>query len=257
MSFRPAVPTALATVAVTGLVLVAGYAVSARPSAAPAAAAEAAGSTSTPGITVSGHGRVLGTPNVLRLDLAVEVHRDSVESALGTANDTLNKVRSSLHDSKLADQDIKTSGLSISPDYSYDKDGPRLQGYVVTESLQATLRSLPRAGAQISAAVQAGGDAVRINGISLDLEGDSALISSARDDAVADARAKAEQYAKAAGRPLGQVVSLREQVTSTPPPMAFQYQADSRAAAPAASPVPIQAGSAPVEVTVEMVWSLG
>jgi len=79
-------------------------------------------------------------------------------------------------------------------------------------------------------AVSAGGNAARVNGISLNLEDTGALVSNARDtafaDADADAKAKAEQYAKAAGRSVGEVISITEDV-STPSPISLRAALDS------------------------------
>jgi len=70
-----------------------------------------------------------------------------------------------------------------------------------------------------------------------------------------DAKAKAEQYAKAAGRSLGEVVSIAENV-STPTPTSVQY--DARAAAvPDLAKVPIQPGSQNVSVSVSVVFAMG
>ena len=63
----------------------------------------------------------------------------------------------------VADRDLRTSGLSISP--TFDTDG-RITGYEVTNQVAATLRDVAGAGALIDAAAQAAGDAVRVQQIS-------------------------------------------------------------------------------------------
>jgi len=99
---------------------------------------------------------------------------------------------------------------------------------------------------------EAGGNAVQVNGISLDLEDNGKLLSTARDRAVANAKTKAEQYAKASGRDLGAVVSISETI-SDPPPVAYDVRA--MASKDSASPVPIQPGSENVGVTVTVVYA--
>jgi uncharacterized protein len=107
------------------------------------------------------------------------------------------------------------------------------------------------AGAVIGRLADAGGDAARVQGISYVLEDDAALQEQARADAFADARRKAEQYAELAGRELGEVVSVRENVTA-PGPMPYAA-ADSAAGA---SEMAIAPGSTTVTVTAEVRWSL-
>ena len=211
--------------------------------------------TSGSGITVGGRANVAGTPDTLRLDLSVVATAASVSEALASANRSAEAVQKSLLANGVQKKDLQTSGLNISPEYDYTKSGePRLKGYQVSESVSAKLRDLRRAGDAIGKAVSAGGDAVRVDGISLDLEDSGTLVSAARDKAFAQAKAKAEQYAKAAGRALGDVVSITEDVaTSSPIPMPYEMQ---RSAALDKASVPIQPGSQEVSVSVTVVFSM-
>jgi uncharacterized protein YggE len=208
------------------------------------------------GITVGGRANVAGTPDTLRLDLSVVATAPSVSEALARANSSADAVQRSLIGSGVAKKDLQTSGLNITPEYDYPNNGtPRLKGYQVSESVTAKLRDLARAGDAIGKAVGAGGNAVRVNQISLDLEDTGVLVSSARDKAFADAKAKAEQYAEAAGRSLGDVVSITENV-ATPSPTSVSYDAQARSA-PDLAKVPIQPGSQDVSVSVTVVFAMG
>jgi uncharacterized protein len=201
-------------------------------------------------ITVTGTGVVTGTPNQLTLDMGVQVNGASVDSALQQANDAANQVTAALRAQGVAAADIQTSGLYIQPNYGSDSQTPT--GYGASESLTATLDNIGAAGAQIQAAVHAGGDAVTVDGISLNLTDTSGLLATARARAVADARAKAAQYAQALGQPLGPVVSLSDQTQapSVPVPM-FANAAASKAAS-----VPINPGSQQLTISVTVVYAL-
>jgi len=205
------------------------------------------------GITVGSTAEVAGTPDTLRLDLSVVATAPTVDQALAGANRSAGAVQKSLLANGVAKKDLQTSGLTISPSYAYPKDGaPRITGYEVSESVTARLRDLAGSGDAISKAVSAGGNAVRVNGITLDLEDTGVLVSHARDKAFAGAKTKAEQYAKAAGRPLGTVVSIAESVAS-PSPVEVGY---ARASAAKGADVPIQPGSQKVSVTVTVVFAM-
>ena len=204
-----------------------------------------------PGITVGAKANVAGTPDTLRLDLSVVATAASVSEALASANRSADAVQKSLLANGVEKKDLQTSGLNIAPDYDYSNNAaPRLKGYQVTESVSAKLRNLGKAGDAIGKAVSAGGNAVRVNGISLDLEDTGALVSSARDKAFAGAKAKAEQYAKAAGRTLGDVVSIAEDV-AIPSPIPYAAADSARLAS-----VPIQPGSQDVSVSVTVVFAM-
>jgi len=204
------------------------------------------------GITVGATADVAGIPDTLRLDLSVVATAPSVSEALAKANGSADAVQKSLLSNGVAKKDLQTSGLNIAPSYDYaNTAAPRLKGYDVTEGLSAKLRDLGRAGDAIGKAVGAGGDVVRVNGISLDLQDTGALVSKARDRAFADAKIKAEQYARAAGRSLGEAVGIAENV-ATPSPISV---ASGSMAKP--SDVPIQPGSQVVSVSVTVVFAMG
>jgi uncharacterized protein YggE len=216
---------------------------------APAGTAVLASATGAARITVTGTGNVTGTPNQLVLAMGVQVNGLSVGSALARANDAVNRVTAALRAGGVAAADIQTSGLSIWPNYPASSQTP--SGYAVSESLTATLNSLAAAGAQIDAAVHAGGNATTISGISLNLTDTSSLLAQARARAVADATAKAAQYAKALGEPLGPVVSVTDQANTQPFPA---YSAQSAAAAKAS--VPISPGTQQLSVSVTAVFAV-
>jgi hypothetical protein len=200
-------------------------------------------------ISVTGTGNVTGTPNQLVLAMGVQVNGSSVGSALADADDAVRRVTTALRADGVAAADIQTSGLSIWPNYPNNSQTPN--GYSVSESLTATLNRLAAAGTQIDAAVHAGGNAATVSGISLNLTDTSALLAQARARAVADATAKAAQYARALGEPLGPVVSITDQAAAQPFPV---YAAESAAAAKAA--VPISPGTQQLSVSVTVVFAV-
>jgi uncharacterized protein YggE len=220
-----------------------------------AAAYRADGTTSGTGagagITVTGSGAVSGTPDTLKLAIGVQVKAPTVTAALAAANGKAAAVQTSLRGHGVQSKDLQTSGLSVQPDYTQSGARPVLSGYQVSESLTASLRDLATAGAAISAAAQAGGDSTRIDSITLDLPDTGTLVSAARERAFAEAKSKAEQYAKAAGVGLGSVTGIQESVATPPSPV---YAMPSMAAAGA---VPIAAGSQQVSVEVTVEYAIG
>ncbi len=215
-----------------------------------AATAPAPGGTR---ITVTGTGNVSGVPNQLSLSMGVQTSAGSVATALREANSAVRAVTSALGRTGVSAPDIQTSGLSIYPSYSGSSGVP--DGYQVSEQLTVTLRRLPVAGSQISAAARAGGNATVIDGVSLNLSDTSTLLATARAKAVADAKAKASAYAHALGRPLGPVVSMSE----TPPAQPFQPvpYAATPSAGRTPSPVPVHPGTQQLSVTVTVIFALG
>lgn len=201
------------------------------------------------GVDVQGVGTATGTPDVLHVTVGVEAGGGSVADALDAANAAAGKVLGALRTAGVSDADVRTQNVHLYP--RSDGNGQRITGYTAGQDVAVTLRDLKSAGATISDVVAAGGDAARLQGVAFELADDAALRAKAREQAFADARAAAEQYAKLAGRKLGDVVLMREQVTPVAPvPMAAGDSAAARGA------VPIVAGRTDVTVTAQVRWSL-
>ena len=107
-------------------------------------------------------------------------------------------------------------------------------------------------GEIVDAAVDAG--ATNIGGISFRVEDPGALEVQARDAAMADAKATADQLANAAGVSITGVVSIVETVNQPPMPM---YYAEDAAAGARMAATPVLAGNVDVTVAVSVVYSIG
>ena len=249
-SHRP-VTVAMGVLAALGVVsaVVLGWAAS---SPSPSAVAATAAPDEQRGVLVTGLGTVSGRPDVLRFGVGVEVTADTVDAALTQANVAAERVLAALRQRGIADGDLQTAAVQVHP--SYDDRGREVTGYVVSQSVAVKVRDLDAAGATITAAVEAGGDAARLSGVSFALEDDEELLAAARRQAFEAARAKAEQYADIAGAELGGVLSVRETLQQGPQP--FPYATDAGGGAEATR-VPIEAGSAEVSVAVDVRWALG
>lgn len=168
-------------------------------------------SESSKHITVSGVGTSTVTPDAVRFFASVSVVAKSNKEALAGASKSATAVRGALRDNGIATKDIKTSSLTVYPEYNYSQDkGQELLGYRATQSFTVVIRKADNAGVVIDAVVTAGGDAVQINGVAPFLLNGAAATEKAREAAVADAKARAKSYAKYLGVSLGRVISLTE-----------------------------------------------
>lgn len=205
----------------------------------------------TPGISARGVGTVSGTPDTLTVVLGVATTAPAAAGALADNTARSTALIEVLRDSGVAEEDLRTSGLSIFP--SYSPDGGTVTGYEVSNQVTATLRDLAGAGALIDAAAQAAGDAVRVQQISFSIDDDSEQRAAARADAVRRAEAQIEQMAEAAGVSPGALLSITEIPGETGPQ---PYAADAFAAQESAA-VPLLPGSQDVSVVVEVVRAVG
>lgn len=220
--------------------------------AAPALALPAAAEEPRPRIIVSGEGRVAAAPDMAILSVGVVTAGPEAGQVLAENSRRLAEVLALAQGAGIAERDLQTSGLSLSPIYDYETRGPdgqpRITGYQATNTLSIRVRDLAALGGLLDAMVQGGAN--QLNGLSFAVAEPAALRDEARRRAAADARARAALYAEALGVKLGPVLSLTESGGFSPQPYMMR---DAAMAAPAAAPVPVAAGEIEytASVTVE------
>ncbi len=162
-------------------------------------------------ITVTGVGSVSVVPDAVRFYPSVTAVASKSAEALAIASPTATAVRSVLKAEGISTKDIKSSSLSVYPEYNYTQEkGSVIVGYRATQSFNVVIRKAENAGKVVESVVNAGDDNVQINGIVPFVTKGSAAMEEARAAAVADARARAISYAKLLGSSLGKVVFLQE-----------------------------------------------
>ena len=203
-------------------------------------------------ITVNGVGTAMVTPDAVRFFASVSVLAKTNKEALSKASNSANAVRAALKAEAIASKDITTSSLTVYPEYNYSQDkGQQFIGYRATQSFTIVVRKAETAGAVIDAVVDAGGDSVQVTGVSPFLVNGATATEKAREAAVADARSRANTYAKYLGTSLNQIIYLTELSAPTYTlPVASADKLESSIA------TQIDLGQTEVTVTVTTQWSL-
>ena len=193
-------------VAVVALLIVAVVAVMNEPSAQVTLAGQ-----QQSGISVSGSGSVSVTPDIARIDVGVEVTAETVAAARGQAADAMDAVMAALEDNGVDEADVKTRFFNIYPQYNHRNErAPEIVGFMVSNQVTVTVRDIDSVSDVLDATIAAGGDAVRVNGITFTVEDPEQFLDQARADAIANARKRAETLADAAGISLGPVRTISE-----------------------------------------------
>ena len=206
------------------------------------------------GISVLGEGIVLAQPNTARVTLGTDVFMSSLAAAEAEASRRMDAVVQRLKAAGIPDTDIRTVSFSISPQYdSRDPNQPSLRGYRVQNLVEARTSDVPGLGQLIDDVVSAG--ATRVVGVSFEASNMQALKDQARDQAMQNARAKADQLARDAGVSLGRPTLIEESDVGGVTPVRAQPAAAPADLAAAPSP-PIQPGELQVRTTVRVVWAI-
>ena len=200
-------------------------------------------------ISVSGHGKVILTPDVADVSLGVTVQRDKVSVARDEAARIMAAVIAALHGLGIADADIKTTQLYVTPIYDYS-GVQRITGYQISNIISVHVRDLTKLADVIDQSVSAG--ATDVQGVTFDVADRAAAERDAREAAVRDARARADTLAAAAGVTITGVASISE-TTSTPWPWPGRGLADDANGVP----TPIQPGTAELTIDVAVVYLIG
>ncbi|HKU35003.1 MAG TPA: SIMPL domain-containing protein [Paenarthrobacter sp.] len=203
-------------------------------------------------ITVTGTASAKAAPDMVTLTLGVETRRESAAQAYSDAGRAAGAVATSLRAAGVGDVDLRTSGLNLRADLVWvEGQGQKVSGYVASTNLLVTIRSQSNAPAAIAAAVAAGGDDIRINGIEQGFADSSRVTAAAQEAAWADAQARAQQYARLAGARLGSVVAVSQQpAPGAPVPVGGMVRAL------AADAMPVEAGESSVTASVTVEWEL-
>ena len=203
-------------------------------------------------ITITGVGTINVVPDAVRFYPSVTALAPKSAEALATASKTATAVRAALRAEGIATKDIKSSNLSVFPEYSYTQEkGSVIVGYRATQSFTVIIRKADTAGKVVESVVGAGNENVMINGIVPFITKGSAALEDARSVAVADARARATSYAKLLGVSLGKVISLQE--NSAP---SYSFPMLGVAKAEDGSTPQIDLGEEEVTVSITVRWAL-
>ncbi len=206
-------------------------------------------------MTLTGTGEVSAEPDTAIVTIGVVEEAKTARDALSANTEAMTGVMETLKGQKIADKDIQTSGFSISPRYVYPKNGedqpPKVVAYQVSNQVTVKVRDLDALGGLLDKVVSAGSN--RISGISFTIDDAQEMEDEARRRAVADARRKAELYAKAAGVKLGDVRQISEAGGAQPPmpmmrTMAMEAKADGA--------VPVARGEQTITVRVNIAWEI-
>ena len=214
------------------------------------------------GIWASGSGIISIKPDIAILNLGVEVKAKTVGAARNEAAKAMTKIMQSLRSQNVQEKDIQTSYYNISPEYiyvevkenrsSYHKQV--LDNYRVSNTVTITIRDLDSLGGTVDQVIESAGDLTRIQNIQFTLEDSSDASSSAREMAVEDAIAKAEQFAQLTGVSKGQLLYIAE--TSGALPVVREFGRMEAMAAGDSFSTPISTGEIDIQVNVETIFAI-
>jgi uncharacterized protein YggE len=202
-------------------------------------------------ISLVATGAVKTTPDKVDISTGVTSEAKSAREALDQNTEAMAKVVEALKADGIEPKDIQTTNFSVSPVYEQRKEGtaPFVVGYRVTNQVRITLHDTKKLGAILDKVVSLGAN--QIDSIEFGVDEPEALKDEARKLALKNVTDNAKLYAEAADVGLGQILSISEEESSYQPrfaPAATRMEMS--------KDVPIEAGTASVEVRVRVTWEI-
>ena len=199
-------------------------------------------------ISVTGEATVSVAPDLAQIDGGVTSEAKTAREASDANNAAMGRVLLGLKGAGIEEKDFQTSRLSLQPQSAPNRTGPSaIVGYRASNRVTIRLRDVTKVANVIDTLVGAGAN--DIGGINFMVSAASKLLDEAREQAIADARRKAEIYAKAAGVTLGAALSISEE--GAPGPMPYRKMAAGMAAS-----APVAQGEETLRVTVSVSWAI-
>jgi uncharacterized protein YggE len=201
-----------------------------------------------PTVSVSGEASIRATPEVAEITAGVTNEAKTPREAAEANASTMNGVIAAIRDVGIADSDIRTTRYVVAPVYASKGrgDAQHVTGYRMSNYVRIRIANLDRTIELLDRMIAAG--ATNISCVEFSPSNPTALRDKARADAFADARRRAELYAKAAGGNLGRAISIQEHDAASPQSMGLRA-----AAQPSA---PIMPGEDVLSVMVTVTFEL-
>jgi hypothetical protein len=204
-------------------------------------------------LDVTASGEVTRVPDVAVISAGVLTRQQTASSAIQENSSRMERVLSALRRAGVADRDVQTSSLSLSPEYRYQENQPpQLVGYTASNQVSIRFRDIRNSGKILDALVAEGAN--QINGPSLTIDKPEAALDEARQQAIANGRVRAELYARALGKRVARVVSVSEGGGGYPVPPPMPVMMEARMAGQADTKV--VPGEQKLQVSVSMVFDL-
>lgn len=202
-------------------------------------------------LEVTAAGDVTRIPDVAIISAGVVTRAPTASQALQQNSAAIERVLAALKRAGVADRDVQTSSINLSPEYRYqDNQAPQLVGYTASNQVTIRFRDIGNSGRILDVLVAEGAN--QIAGPTMTIDNPDEALDEARAEAVAAGLARAQLYARALGKTVARVLSVSESGGYSPPqPMPYAVRAQAESA-----DTKIVPGEQKLEVTVSMIFEL-
>lgn len=201
---------------------------------------------------VTGEGKAVVVPDLALVSVGIQAEGNTVAIAQDEINKVITKASSAVKQLGVDEKDIQTTNYNISPKMDFREGSQKITGYSATTNLSIKVKDIEKVNSVIDAATANGAN--QVGGVTFDIADKTTARNKAREEAVKDAREKAQQAAKIAGFRLGRIVNYQEDFAGSIPPMPFnRVTMDSKEAG---VPTQVESGSNEIKVSVTLSYDI-
>lgn len=207
-------------------------------------------------VTVAGQSSVSISPDMASFSVSIDSTAETTGEAQAATNERMDEVyRILMEDYGIQEEDLRTTAMSLYPEYRYEDGQQVLVGQTASQSISVIVHDLDSLAAIVDSLSSVSG--ISLSSISLDASDKSQAGSEARRLAMEDAIGRASDYAAAAGMALGSPLQIQEGGVSTyvnriQPTALYAAAADESASSKAS----YYAGELQVSASVSVTFSL-
>lgn len=176
--------------------------------------------TKTDLFSSTGEGKITEVPDTATVYIGVTQTSNNVVDAKNKTNSAINKVIANIKALGISEKDIKTTNYSINPNYETGNvvpmmypirdGGNNITGYTATQNLEVKVKPTEKINKVIDSITKDGANLVGGINFTFSDEMLEKLENKAREEAINNAKKKAQNLANASGIRLGKIVNVIE-----------------------------------------------
>ena len=204
---------------------------------------------------VQGTGKVSVAPDIAKIDIGIQESGTNLKTVQDSVNKKSQDLVAQIKKLGVDPKDIKTISYSLYPQYDYTSPTQRITGYQVSTGYEITIRDFTKINDLIASVTSFGANMV--GGVNFDLsdEPKNKTLQPAREEAVGEAKTKAEGLAKAAGITLGKIINVSESTPSNIRPL-YAPATDLGIAEKSVAEPDVQPGTTEVNLTISLTYEV-
>ncbi|MEA9580138.1 SIMPL domain-containing protein [Xanthomonas sp. WHRI 10064A] len=206
-------------------------------------------------LNVSAEAEAKRVPDIATLSAGVVTQAADSNAAMRQNAEQMSKVMAAVKAAGIADKDVQTSGINLSPQYTYkENEAPKIIGYQASNTVSLKVRDISKLGKVLDTLVAQGAN--DINGPSFSVDQPEEAYDEARVAALKKAQARAETYAKSLGLKVRRIVSISEGRSGGGVVRPMMMAASMRSAK-AEMDTQVAPGESTLSITLEATFELG